>query len=92
MCAGVGTQLFAGVKWGANLDRQVNFKNFTRSFLFLLQVLTGEGWPSVLAKDISSMNVHATLADAAMAKFVWSSNGQISLHDQRTDLILSYIM
>lgn len=37
----MGTQLFAGVKWGANLNRQVNFKSFTRSFLFLLQVLTG---------------------------------------------------
>ena len=41
MCAGVGTQLFPSVKWGMNLTRQVNFTSFTRSFLLLLQTMTG---------------------------------------------------
>lgn len=34
-------QLFASVKWGLNLDRQVNFRSFSNSFLLLFQVLTG---------------------------------------------------
>ena len=41
MCAGIGTQLFPSVKWGLNLTRQVNFTSFTRSFLLLLQTMTG---------------------------------------------------
>jgi hypothetical protein len=40
--AGIGVQLFASVKYGQNLDRQVNFRSFSNSFLFLFQVLTGK--------------------------------------------------
>ncbi len=39
--AGIGVQLFASVKYRLNLDRQVNFRSFSNSFLFLFQVLTG---------------------------------------------------
>ena len=41
LCAGIGTQLFPTVKWGSALTRQINFTSFTRSFLFLLQTMTG---------------------------------------------------
>lgn len=39
--AAIGVQLFASVKYRLNLDRQVNFRSFSNSFLFLFQVLTG---------------------------------------------------
>ena len=39
--ADIGAQLFPTVKWGMHLTRQVNFTSFTRSFLFLLQTMTG---------------------------------------------------
>ena len=41
VCAGIGTQYFANVKYGNNLNRQVNFSDFSHSFLFLFQVMTG---------------------------------------------------
>lgn len=34
--------MFASVKFGQALDRQVNFRSFSTSFLLLFQVLTGE--------------------------------------------------
>lgn len=39
--AGIGVQIFASVKYRLNLNRQVNFRSFSTSFLFLFQVLTG---------------------------------------------------
>jgi len=42
--AGIGTQLFANVKYGETLNKDANFQSFTSSFLLLFQVITGEGW------------------------------------------------
>ena len=42
--AGIGTQLFANVKYGETLNKDANFQSFTNSFLLLFQVITGEGW------------------------------------------------
>lgn len=43
MYSGVGTQLFAFVKYGqpGGITRQVNFSSFGNSFLILFQVATG---------------------------------------------------
>ena len=46
--SGIGTQVFADVKYGLHLSRKINFETFTNSFLILFHSMTGEGWREVM--------------------------------------------
>jgi len=44
----LGMNLFAQVKLQADLNRHANFQTFTRSFMTLIRVSTGEAWYEIM--------------------------------------------
>jgi len=48
----VGMQIFPFVRMDGELNKHVNFKNFSNSFLLLMRAATGEGWNAMMM-DVS---------------------------------------
>lgn len=60
--AGIGTQSFPEIKYGAALNRTRNFESFTSAFILLFQVMTGEGWRDLMY-DVTRSRPYCTIND-----------------------------
>ncbi|PNH09896.1 Sodium channel protein type 5 subunit alpha [Tetrabaena socialis] len=60
----IGVNLFAGIKYGENLDRHANFDSFVSAMLLLFRMLTGEGWDGVMQDCMVTRGCVLVTADA----------------------------
>jgi len=86
MYAVLGVNLFGRVKFGAELDRHANFRNFGIALLTLIRVITGEAWNGIMYDcmvqppdcDPSNSPYCALLGPTGELQWNTSASGQLS--------------
>ncbi|GLI71626.1 hypothetical protein VaNZ11_016896 [Volvox africanus] len=63
MFAIIGVNLFAGIKYGDNLNLHANFDNFPNAMLLLFRMITGEGWNGIMLDCMQTHDCRLVLQD-----------------------------
>ncbi|GIL88323.1 hypothetical protein Vretifemale_16288 [Volvox reticuliferus] len=59
----IGVNLFAGIKYGDNLNPHANFDNFPNAMLLLFRMITGEGWNAIMLDCMQTHDCIMVLED-----------------------------